>query len=230
MTRQQTARLAGALYLAMSLPGALALTYFPSVFSVPGNAAATASRIAAAPGLYRLGVLADLTCAVFAIWLGMVLYDLFQGVHRGQARLMVGFVFGMVAIGLVNTVLMAGPLVTTGGAAYLSVFDKPQRDALALGFWSLRSQGLHVATMYWGLWLLPLGVLTYRSGFLPRLLGALVFIAGCAYVIDSLAYYLLPEHARLIANLSVLPQGLGEGGFMFYTLIKGVRTERPQAA
>src|ERR1700681_3940595 len=204
MSRQQTARLAGALYVAMSLPGALALTYFPSVFVAPGNAAATVSRIAAAPGLYRLGVLADLICAVFAIPLALVLYALFKEVHRGQARLLVGFVFGMVAIGLINTVLMAGPLVTTSEAAYLSVFDTHQLDALTLGFWGLRNQGLHVATMYWGLWLLPLGVLTYSSGFLPRLLGAFVFIAGCSYVIDSLAYYCLPSHASIIANASIL--------------------------
>jgi hypothetical protein len=225
MSRKQMARLAGALYIAMSLPGALALTYFPSVFAVPGNAAATASRIAAAPGLYRLGVLADLICAVFAIPLAMVLYDLFKDVHRGYARLLVGFVFGMVAIGLVNTVLMGGPLVTTSGAAYLAAFDKHQLDAITLGFWGLRTQGLHVATMYWGLWLLPLGVLTYRSGFLPRLLGVFVLMAGCSYVIDSLAYFLLPDYATIIANVSMIPQGLGEAGFAFYTLIKGARTE-----
>jgi Domain of unknown function (DUF4386) len=230
MSRQQTARLAGALYIAMGLPGAFTLMYIPSIFLVPGDATATANRIAAAPGLYRLGVFADLMCGVFAVWLAMVLYDLFKDVDRRQARLMVGFVLAMVAIGLVNTVLMAGPLVLTSGASYLSAFDKHQLDALTLGFLGLRSQGIRAATMYWGLWLLPLGILVYRSGFLPRLLGVLVIIAGCTYVVDCLAYYFFPDYARIVALVSMLPQAAGEGGFTGWLLIKGVRTERLEAS
>ncbi len=225
MTRQQTARLAGALYLAMGLPGGFAIVGIPSVFLVSGDATATASRIAASPMLYRFGVFADLMCGVFAVWLVMVLYDLFKDVDRNQARLMVGFVFGMVAIGLVNTVVMAAPLVLTSGAGYLSAFDKQQLDALTLGFVGLRSQGIRAATMYWGLWLLPLGILVYRSGFLPRLLGVLVIIAGCSYVIDSVAYYFTPDYARIVALISTLPQFAGEMGFTGWMLIKGVRTE-----
>lgn len=230
MSRQQTARLAGALYLAMGLPGAFALISMPRIFLVPGDATATASRIAAAQGLYRFGVFADLICAVFAVWMVMVLYDLFKNVDRGQARLMVGFALGMVAIGLVNTVLMAGPLVLMSGSGYLSAFDKHQLDALTLGFLGLRSQGIHVATMYWGLWLLPLGILVYKSGFLPRMLGVLVFIAGCSYVVDSMAYYFFPEYARIIANVSTLPQGAGEIGFSGWLLIKGTRAGGPETA
>jgi hypothetical protein len=214
----------------MGLPGAFALLYFPSVFLVPGDATATAARIAASPGLYRLGVFADLMCGVFAVWLAMVLYDLFKDVDRGQARLMVGFVLAMVASGFVNTVVMAGPLVLTSGASYLSAFDKHQLDALTLGFLGLRAQGIRAATMYWGVWLLPLGILVYRSGFLPRLLGILVIIAGCTYVADCLAYYFFPSYARIVALASMLPQAAGEGGFIGWLLIKGVRTERLEAS
>ncbi len=224
-SRKQTARFAGLLYVLLGLPGAFTLVYIPSVFLVRGDAAATASRIAASPALYRLGILAELMNGVFAIWLAMVLYHLFKDVDRRQARLLVGFVLGMVAIGLVNTVVLAGPLVLTSGAGYLSVFEKPQLDALTQGFWSLRFQGIHAATMYWGLWLLPLGVLVYKSRFLPRLLGVLVIIAGCSYVIDSLTYYLLPDYGRIVALISMLPQGLGEGGFILWTLIKGARED-----
>jgi hypothetical protein len=228
-SRQGTARLAGVLYVVMGLSGAFTLLYVPSVFLVPGNATATAGRITASPGLYRFGVFADLMCGVFAIWLAAVLYDLFQDVDRGQARLMVGFVFGMVAAGLVNTVLMAGPLVVTSGATYFSAFDKHQLDALTLGLFGWRGQGIRAATMYWGVWLLPLGILVYRSGFLPRLLGVLVFIAGCTYVFNCLAYYFLPEHARMIARASMLPQAAGEAGFTGWLLIKGARPEPLEA-
>ena len=228
-SRQKTARLAGVLYLAMGLPGAFALLYIPSTFLVPRDAAATANRITAAPGLYRLGVFADLMCGVFGVWLAMVLYELFKDVDRGQARLMVGFMLAMVAAGFVNTVVMAGPLVLTSGASYLSAFDEHQLDALTLGFLGLRGQGIRAATMYWGVWLLPLGILVYRSGFLPRLLGVLVFIAGCSYVINCLAYFFLPEYARIVARASMLPQAAGEIGFTGWLLIKGTRPEPLEA-
>lgn len=224
-SRKQTARLAGVLYAAMSLPGAFTLVYIPYVFLVRGDAAATASRIAASPALYRLGVFAELMCGVFAVWMAMVLYDLFKDVDRKQARLLVGFVFAMVAVGLVNMVVLAGPLVLTSGASYLYAFDKHQLDALTLGFLGLRAQGIHAAAMYWGLWLLPLGVLVHKSGFLPRILGVLVLIAGCSYVVDSLTYFFLPEYGRIVAQISTLPQAVGEGGFVFWTLIKGARED-----
>lgn len=223
MTRQQTARLGGALYLAMGLSGAFALVVIPSKFIVPGDATATANRIAASAGLYRFGILADLMCGVFAIWMVMVLYDLFKDVDRTQARLMVGLVIGMMAIGSVLTVVMAAPLVLTSGASYLSAFDKQQLDALTLGFWGWRAQGIRAATMYWGVWLLPLGTLVYKSGFLPRLLGILVILAGCSYVIDSLAYFFFPHQAAMVALVSTLPQGVGEAGFTAWMLIKGVK-------
>ena len=230
ISRQQTARLGGALYIAMGLPAAFAIVYIPSVFIVPGDATATASRIAASAGLYRFGILADLLCGVFAIWLATVLYDLFKVVDRAQARLMVGFVFGMVAIGTVLTVLMAAPLVLTSGANYLAAFDKHQLDALTLGFWGLRAQGIRAATMYWGVWLLPLGILVYKSGFLPRLLGVLVFVAGCSYVVDCLVYFFFPHYAGIVALVSAVPQAAGELGFSGWMLIKGVRPDRAPAS
>jgi hypothetical protein len=224
-SRKQTARLAGALYLAMGLPGAFTLVYIPSVFVVRADAAATASRIAASPALYRFGVFADLMSGVFAVCLAMVLYDLFKDVDRKQARLMVGFVLAMAAMAFVLTVLMAAPLVLTSGTSYLSAFDKRQLDALTLASWGLRSEGVRAVSMYWGLWLLPLGVLTYKSRFLPRTLGILVIIAGLSYVVDCMTFFFLPGYGGIVALISTLPQAAGEGGFTFWMLIKGARED-----
>jgi len=224
-SRKHTARLAGLLYLLASLPAAFALIYIPSVFLATGDAAATASRIAASRGLYQFGVFAELASGAANICMAAVMYELFEDVDRRQARLLVGFVFGMVVIGAFATVLLAAPLVLTGGAQYLSVFEKPQLDALTQGVWGLRIRTLNAAALYWGLWLLPLGTLVYKSRFLPRLLGVFVFIAGCTYVVDSLVYFFLPRFGNLAFQLSSVPQGVGEGGFILYTLIKGVRDD-----
>src|SRR3982751_3304420 len=125
-------RLAGALYVAMGLPGAFTLVYIPSHFVVRGDAAATAQRIAVSPLFYRIGVLSEVLSGAFAVWLVMVLYGLFKDVDRMQARLMVGLVLAMVAMGFATTMALAAPIVLTSGVHYLSVFDKQQLDALTL--------------------------------------------------------------------------------------------------
>jgi len=222
-SRKQNARLAGALYVAMGLPGAFTLVYIPSAFFVRGDAAATAQRIAASPMLYRVGVLSELVSGAFAVWLVMVLYDLFKDVDKTLARVMVGLVLAMVAMGFATTLVLAAPIVLTGGERYLSAFDKQQLDALTLGAIGLRNQGIRAVAMYWGLWLLPLGALVFRSRFLPRIIGVLVIAAGVSYVITSLTYFFFPQYGGLVAGLSTAPQAAGEGGFAFWMLIKGVK-------
>ena len=230
MTRTTNARLVGALYLAMALPAALSLTYFPSRFVVPGDAAATAARIESAKSLYRIWVLIDLTSGIFVLCMAVAVYQLFKDVYRRQARLVVGMLFVQSAMAFAVMMAQLAPLVVLNGASYWSTFDKPQLDALAQGFLSLRSQGIGALSIYWGLWLLPLGILTYKSGFLPRVLGVFLLIAGSAYVLSAISFFLLPAYYPTIFWAASPIYGLGEISFVTYLLIKGARPERLQAA
>ena len=79
-----------------------------------------------------------------------------------------------VPIAFLNELNATAALVLVRGADFLSLFDKPQRDALAMLFLNLHRGGIHVAEVFWGLWLFPLGMLVYRLGFLARILGVLL--------------------------------------------------------
>lgn len=70
-----------------------------------------------------------------------------------------------------NTLNAAAALLLVRGAGFLSVFDEPERDALAMLFLRLHDHGVLANQIWWGLWLFPFGILAYRSGFLPRFLG-----------------------------------------------------------
>jgi hypothetical protein len=229
-SRQGNARLVGALYVAMALPAAISLTYFPSRFVVPSDPAATAARIESAKLLYRLCVLIDVTSGFFVLCMAVAVYQLFKDVDRTQARLVVGMLFVQSAMAFAVMMAQLAPLVVLNGASYWSAFDKPQLDALAQGFLSLRSQGIGALSIYWGLWLLPLGVLTYKSGFLPRILGVFLLIAGSAYVLSAISFFLLPAYYPKIFWGAAPIYGLGEISFITYLLIKGARPERLQAA
>jgi hypothetical protein len=216
-------RVAGLWYLLLSVFAPLRLIYIPGKLFVDGNAAATARNIAAHESLFRFGIVGDLVCAVTLIFLVLAFYRLFKAVDQDLAVLVV--IFGGVmpaVIYLVNAVSDAGALMVVRGASYLSVFDKPQRDAIAMLLLDLHDHQNTAAEILWGVWLLPLAVLVYRSRFLPRFLGVWLAINGFAYVMMSFTGELLPQYQDKVISLST-PARFGELALMLWLVIKGAK-------
>ena len=214
-------RIAGLWYLLLCLIGPLRLMYIPGKLFVHGNATATASNIAAHQWLFRFGIVGDLACALILIFLTLAFYRLFKGVDQYLAILVV--IFGGIMPALINFVGVvsdAATLTLVRGADFLSVFNEPQRDALAMLFLRLHDHQNTAAEILWGVWLLPLAMLVYRSRFLPRFLGVWLAINGFAYVIISLTGILFPPYQNKVFLLSQ-PALFGELAFMLWLVIKG---------
>jgi Domain of unknown function (DUF4386) len=222
---KHSARIAGVLYLATGITAPFALLYVPGVLIVRGDAGATASRIVASEMLFRCGIVASLAGSVLFIFLAMALYRLLSGVDKAQASLMVGLVLVSAAIGFLNEVNDLAALALFRGADFLAVFDPPQRNALGMLFLRLHAQGNFLDEAFWGLWLLPFGRLVMRSRFLPRLLGVLLIVNGCAYVAASLTWLILPDYGNVVFR-AVQPALLGELWIMLWLLIKGADVQR----
>jgi hypothetical protein len=223
-------RVAGLWYLLLVVIGPLRLIYIPSKLFVHGNAAATVSNIAAHELLFRLGIAADLVGAVILIFLTLAFYRLFAGVDRNLAVLVV--IFGGVMPALIYFVGVVddfGALMVARGTDFLSVFDKPQQDALAMMFLRLRDHQNTAAEILWGVWLFPLAVLVYRSRFMPRFLGVWLVINGFAYVILSITGILLPQYQNKVFLLSQPPL-FGEIALMLWLVIKGAKPPAADAA
>jgi hypothetical protein len=215
-------RLPGLLYVLMSIVGFFAMAYVPSKVIVHGNATATANNIMASETLFRLGIAGELIGQAGFIFVALALYDLLKGVSRRHASLMVTLIVVSIPIAFLNELNSIAALVLVRGADFLSVFEKPQRDALAMLFLNLHGHGFGVAEMFWGLWLFPLGLLVYRSRFLPRFLGVWLVFAGVAWVILSLTGLLLPQYQDKVDTYSQ-PALVGEIVLMLWLLIKGAR-------
>jgi hypothetical protein len=223
-------RVAGLWYLLLCVIGPLRLIYIPSKLFVHGNASATADNIAAHERLFRLGIAADLVGAVVLIFLTLAFYRLFKGVDQYLAVLVVIFGGIMPAlIYLVGVVDDFGALTVVRGADFLSVFDEPQRDALALLFLRLRDHQNTAAEILWGLWLLPLAVLVYRSRFMPRFLGVWLVINGFAYMVLSFTGILLPEYQNKVF-IYCQPAFFAEIALMLWLVIKGAKPPALDAA
>ena len=225
---KKNARVAGLLYLSL-MTAPLRLVYIPSILFVTGNATATANNIAAHETLFRLGIVSDLLTGTMAIFLTLALYRLLKGVDQDLARLMVILGSLMVTpIYFLNTLNDLAALMLVRGANFLSVFDKPQRDALAMLFLRLHHGGVVANEIFWGLWLFPFGVLVYRSRFLPRILGVWLVINCFAYLAISFTGLLLPKYEDMVFHIA-FPAMLGELAIMLWLLIKGAK-EQPLAA
>jgi hypothetical protein len=223
-------RVAGFLYLFLVVAAPLRLIYIPSKLFVHGNATATASNIAAHELLFRLGIVSDLFCGTILIFLLLALYRLLQGVDQNLAVLMV--ILGGVmpaTIDFLNVLNDSAALMLVRGADFLSVFDKPQRDALAMLFLRLHHHEEVAAEILWGLWLFPLAILVYRSRFLPRFLGVWLIVNGFAYLILSFTGLLLPQYENMMFNIA-FPAMLGEMAFMLWLVIKGAKPQPLDAA
>jgi hypothetical protein len=122
----------------------------------------------------------------------------------------------------VNTLNDIAALVLVSGAEFLAVFERPQLDALAYLFLRLHGEGITVASIFWGLWLFPFGMLVVRSGFIPRALGVLLIVAGVGYLVSAFARLALPAYGPLVSQV-LSPLMVGELPIIFWLLIWGVK-------
>src|ERR1700730_7665749 len=222
-------RVAGFLYLLLVVFAPFRLIYIPSTLFVSGNATATANNIATHELLFRLGIVSDLFCGTILIFLVLAFYRLFKGVDQNLAVLVV-ILGGLLpaTIDFLNVVNDAAALILVRGADFLSVFEKPQCEALAMLFIRLHHQEIAAAVILWGLWLFPLAMLVYRSRFLPRFLGVWLIINGFAYLAMSFTGLLLPQYEDIVGNIA-FPALLGEMAFVLWLLIKGAKEQTVNA-
>lgn len=220
-TRSQ-ARWAGLLYGTASSLAPFTYLYVPGRIIVEGDALATADRVRASEGLLRAAIWGELYGVTVLIFAALVLYELFKRVDQKAAWLAAAMILVSVPISYVNVLNHLAPLVLLKNSSIAAVLDPGQIAAQVTLFMRLHNLSLIVNQIFWGLWLFPIGILVWRSGFMPRWLAWPLFAAGAGYVLNSLGGLFLPPSLRWITeNLQVL--GVGEAPFTLYLLIWGVR-------
>lgn len=222
-TLHRQARLAGFLYLVLALLAPLRLIYIPTTLFVAGDAGATAANVLAHEALFRWGIVADLCAGTVLVFVVFALYRLLHTVSRPLANVMV-IVGGVLpaTIYYLNTANDAVALILMKGAPYLDAFDDAQRRSLALLFLRLHGQVVVAAEMLWGLWLIPLAMLVFRSHFLPRFFGVWLALNGLAYIVQSIAGFIAPGSLDGLDTVFMVLQ-LGEVAFMLWMLLFGAR-------
>lgn len=218
MTPTRTlARQAGWLYFVGNLVAPFAYLYVPNQLLVPGDPAATLERVRAHEGLLRAAIAGEIWNATLGALAVLLLHRLFETVDKPLSRLMAATFLAGVPITYANVVNHIAPILLANNPAY-----GDQAAPLALLFLRLHANGLAVAQILWGLWLIPLGILVRRAGFFPAWLAYPLFAAGIGYVANSLGTLCLPPSLRGITGYGQV-LGLGELPFFLYLQFRGTR-------
>ncbi len=217
----KTARIAGFLYFLLAPLGFFGGMYIPTLI-VSGDAAATVNNILAHLWLFRLSIVSALSVPIVNVFLVLQLYKLLKPVNKNNAVLMVVFIVAVTPIAMFNELSLFAVLQLLSHTDYLKIFSLDQLHSQVMFFLDLNHYGFFIVSIFWGLWLFPLGQLIFRSGFLPKIIGVLMVIAGFGYVFDSVMFFLLPDLNMIISKYTFI----GELVLLLWLLFKGVNVEK----
>ena len=220
---KRLARIAGVLYLLNAITAGFAYGFVEIKMYVAGNVIANS-------GLVRLGVVSDLFQATVWVFLAMTLSLLLKHVNKSAASAIVVLVAIGTSIVCFNAVFEFEGLRVATSAVNLAALGTGGSNALVLLLLDTQHYGILIAQIFYGLWLVPLGYLAYKSaGWFPRWLGVLLIVGGVCYLVDLLALFLVPDFAQNIhLFVGVIPTTIAEVSMVIYLLVIGVKTSRPE--
>ena len=210
------ARIAAVLYLLLVPLGILGILYVPSTLFVPGDVLTTTENILANETLFRVGIVSALVAQLVNMVLVLYLYKLLKPVNRTIAWLMVLFLLLGMPIAMLNEV---------NNTAVLIILHSPEPAyALVELFLEMHEYGIHIASIFWGLWLFPMGYLAFKSNYIPKLIGVMLMIGCFGYLADSFIYLLLPNLGIEFAQYTFI----GEIALPLWLLFRGVNVAQWQ--
>jgi len=212
LTLQKYSTILRILYPIWMIIAIFSIMYVPSRLILSEDAIITASNIASNEFIFRLGIVGSLLTQIIFIFVPLFLYKLFESVNKNQSILMVILALISVPIAMMNTL---------NSVAALKLLNDPVQ---MMFFLDLNAQGIVIVSIFWGLWLFPLGYLVCKSGYFPKIMVFLLAIAGVGYLLGSFTNLLIP-HLEILLSISEV-MTFGEVVFIAWFLIKGVKLQK----
>ncbi len=219
------ARIAGSLYFIYIVIHVFADVLGRSRIIVYGDAAATAENILASVWQFRIGFMLDLFAAILFLLTAWALYRLLKPVNENFALLFLLLNLGGVAVQCASDLFLPVSQLILSGSDFAKVFQSDQLQALVMSLLYLYKNGFMIAQVFYGAWLFPLGYLVFKSGFLPRILGIVLMIHCCTWLMTSLQYFLFPGFTA-ITYVSYPLGFIAEFGLTLWLLVMGAKEQK----
>jgi hypothetical protein len=221
---KKTARIAGLWYLLLVIAGIYGIKYVDSQIFVDGNTVATTNNVLAHEFLFRTGIFSAIIGNFIFLFLVLALYRLLKQVNERQAKLMVILVILQIPVSFLIELFNLTSLMILNSDV-LKTLEPAKRQDFAALFLAIHGYGINILEVFWGIWLIPLGQLVYKSGFIPRIIGILLIIGGIAYMVSSFMFLLFPAYFSFVSNF-IIASSLGEIAIMLWLLIAGVKVKK----
>lgn len=223
---KKTARYAGLLFMLMVLSGLFAEIFFRQKLFT-NDMALTAGNILNNDFLYRAGILSDIIMSLSYLFTALLLYKLLVSVDKYMASLMVLFAAAGCVLLLSNILNELAPLYMVGAGSQTGSLSSGQLQTMANLSFVTYGHGYMIGQVFFALWVLPLGLLIYRSKFIPKVIGILFLIEVAGGLLSVAVHFLIPNES--IESVLLLPGILAEFAFMFFLLIRGINEKKVPA-
>lgn len=224
-TSKRIARKAGFLYLFLAITSIYGLVYVPSKIIVLQNAHATIRNIITSPTVFRLGVVSNIVYLVVFVFLVLTFYELYKEVNKKHATLMVALVLVGIPVAFVNELNHVVVLILLRDNNLSKTLDTGRLEFFVQLFVSVYEYGSFMVMIFWGLWLLPLGLLVIESNVIPKVIGILLLIGCTGYVVSSFVFFLSPQYGRIVFPIATIPSAVSEVALILWLLIKGANDD-----
>jgi len=198
--------------------GVFGILYVPKSLIVIGNAEKTVSNILANEFLFRLSIVSAILCALVTVATAVYIYNVLKSINKSHAKWIVIFTLIVAPITMLNELNNVAVLVLLKYPQYSPAFTSDELNNMVSLFLDLHHYGLQIAGIVFGLWLLPMGYLVFKSTYIPKLIGILLIITSFGYLIDFATFFLYPNFPIIVSEYT----WLGEVFMVLWLLIKGV--------
>ena len=217
-----TARIAGFLYLLQIPLGVFGILYVPKALMVTGNMTTTAFNILANEFLFRLSIVSSILCALVTIATALYIYKVLKFVNENYAKWILLFALIAAPISMLNELNSIAVLLLLKSHEYAIIFTPSQLHSLVSIFLDLHKYGYQIVGIFFGLWLLPMGYLIFKSTYIPKVIGVFLIVTCLGYLIDFTTFFLYPNFGIIISEYT----WAGEVLMVLWLLIKGVNVEK----
>jgi len=224
MTLSQAALVAGLGLLIMGFAAPFAEFFVYSKLIIPDNIKETAQNLLSNNGLFLAGIFAYLITFICDVVVAWGLYVLLVPVNRSLSLLTAWFRLVYTLIALISLMKLATVFRLLTAPDYQMAFGSDQLHAQVQLLLSSFRYEWSLGLVLFGIHLGLLGYLVFRSGYIPRIFGILLAIAGLGYPIYYLSPYLYPN-----ADLGfIFITFFGELIFMLWLLARGWKIQEPK--
>ncbi|MFN2303377.1 MAG: DUF4386 domain-containing protein, partial [Anaerolineales bacterium] len=199
------------------------MIFLPANMIVPEDAATTTNNIASSEGAFRISITGDAIIFLIELMLVVMLYNLLKPVNQTLALIATFARLAMIIIQAINIINHFAVLTLVSDSNFLNAFQPGQIQALVMLLLDIHSKMVYIWGVAFFLHLPLLGYLVIKSGYIPKLLGIALIVAGLCYFIQSFGNILLPQFESIFTTIGFL--SIIELAFPLWLVIKGAKDQ-----